>query len=116
MMNVVFCSVLLLFSLVFVIVVVFFVFSIMISYVYYGICVVWYLFGLSELVINFFKLVFLSFVVIGVSMSLGVVVNFFDVLLFIVFIFNIIGLYLLLLVVYCELESYWVDFRLGCLD
>ncbi|WP_325063445.1 alanine:cation symporter family protein [Deinococcus radiodurans] len=93
-----------------------FAFSTMISYAYYGTRAVRYLLGPSELATNLFKLVFLSFVVIGASMSLGAVVNLSDALLFIASIPNIIGLYLLLPVVHRELESYWADFRSGRLD
>lgn len=116
MTNAAFRSVSPLLSSVLAIAVVLFAFSTMISYAYYGTRAVRYLLGPSELATNLFKLVFLSFVVIGASMSLGAVVNLSDALLFIASIPNIIGLYLLLPVVHRELESYWADFRAGRLD
>ena len=72
-----------------------FAISTLITWSYYGLRCWTYLFGLSSLSKYSFKIIFLSFTVIGTSMNLESVINFSDSMIFAMSIPNIIGLYFL---------------------
>lgn len=72
-----------------------FAYSTIIVYSYYGEICAGYLFGNTKKVIMGFRIVFLAFIVIGASASLGNVLTFSDAMFFSMSIPNIIGLYLL---------------------
>lgn len=93
--------------------VVLFAFSTMITWSYYGLQAWTYLFGDSRAADLSFKLMFLSFVVIGSTMSLGPVIDFSDSMIFAMGIANIIGLYFLMPVVKRELKKYWAGIQDG---
>ena len=72
-----------------------FAISTLITWSYYGLRCWTYLFGMSSLSKYCFKIIFLSFTVIGTSMNLESVINFSDSMIFAMSIPNIIGLYFL---------------------
>ncbi len=72
-----------------------FAISTLITWSYYGLRCWTYLFGIGLLSKYSFKLIFLSFTVIGSSMNLESVINFSDSMIFAMSIPNIIGLYFL---------------------
>ena len=72
-----------------------FAISTLITWSYYGLRCWTYLFGLSSFSKYSFKIIFLSFTVIGTSMNLESVINFSDSMIFAMSIPNIIGLYFL---------------------
>ena len=91
--------------------VVLFAFSTMISWSYYGLKAWTYLFGESRATDTVYKMLFLTFVVIGSSMQLGSVIDFSDAMIFAMAFPNIIGIYFLLPVVKRELKEYWADYK-----
>ena len=72
-----------------------FAISTLITWSYYGLRCWTYLFGISKLRDYSFKIIFLSFTIIGTSMNLGSVINFSDSMIFAMSVPNIIGLYFL---------------------
>ena len=72
-----------------------FAISTLITWSYYGLRCWTYLFGISKISDYSFKLIFLSFTIIGTSMNLGSVINFSDSMIFAMSVPNIIGLYFL---------------------
>ena len=96
--------------------VILFAFSTMISWSYYGLKAWTYLFGESLITDVFYKLLFLSFIVIGSSMQLGSVIDFSDAMIFAMAFPNILGIYFLLPVVKKELDEYWADYKNGRLQ
>ena len=72
-----------------------FAISTLITWSYYGLRCWTYIFGLSSVSKYSFKLIFLSFTIIGSSMNLGSVINFSDSMIFAMSLPNIIGLYFL---------------------
>jgi len=86
--------------------VVLFAFSTMISWSYYGMQGWKYLFGKGKLTDLVYKLLFLVFVVIGSSISLGAVIDFSDAMIFAMVVPNMIGLVVLSPVVKLELGKY----------
>lgn len=90
-----------------------FAYSTMISWAYYGAKATAYLFGESQGVDLAFKLVFLTFTVIGCSMQLGAVVDFSDAMIFLMAVPNVIGMYLLAPVVKRELDDFMARVRAG---
>jgi AGCS family alanine or glycine:cation symporter len=90
-----------------------FAYSTMISWSYYGLKAVNYLFGHSRTVVGVYNILFLSFTVLGCSMTLGSVMDFSDAMIFVMSIPNLIGLYLLAPVVKRELDSYFARVRSG---
>ncbi len=72
-----------------------FAISTLITWSYYGLRCWTYLFGMSRFSKYSFKLIFLSFTIIGSSMNLESVINFSDSMIFAMSIPNIIGLYFL---------------------
>ncbi len=93
--------------------VVLFAFSTMISWSYYGLKAVTYLFGEGKVQELAFKTGFCLFIVIGSAASLGPVIDFSDAALFSMAIVNIIALYLLMPLVKSELNSYERKLRSG---
>jgi len=94
------------FSYVLTVAVVLFAFSTMISWSYYGLQSWKYLFGRSTASDISYKLLFLAFVVIGSSASLGAVIDFSDAMIFAMVFPNMIGLVLLAPKVKDELNRY----------
>ncbi len=83
-----------------------FAFSTMISWSYYGMRAWTYLFGKSKKVEFIYKMLFLVFVVIGASVSLGAVLDFSDMMILAMAFPNIIGLYIMSTEVKVDLDSY----------
>ncbi len=94
------------FSVVLTIAVILFAFSTMISWSYYGMQGWMYLFGKSKTSDLAYKILFLFFVVVGASISLGSVIDFSDAMIFAMVVPNIIGVILLTPVVRKELRKY----------
>ncbi len=94
------------FSIILTIAVILFAFSTMISWSYYGMQGWVYLFGKGKLTDLVYKVLFLIFVVIGASISLGAVIDFSDAMIFAMVVPNIIGVLLLTPVVRKELNRY----------
>ncbi len=90
-----------------------FAFSTMISWSYYGLKAWTYLFGEGKVKELIYKFIFLVFVVIGASMSLGPVIDFSDAMIFTMAIFNIIGLYFLMPKVKELLNDYRAKLKSG---
>jgi len=90
-----------------------FAFSTMISWSYYGLKAWTYLFGEGKVKELIYKFMFLVFVVIGASMSLGPVIDFSDAMIFTMAIFNIIGLYFLMPKVKALLNDYRAKLKSG---
>ncbi len=84
-----------------------FAFSTMISWSYYGMRAWTYLFGKSKKSELTYKLLFLVFVVIGASVSLGAVLVFSDMMILAMSFPNIIGLYIMSGEVKADLAVYW---------
>ncbi len=86
--------------------VMFFAFSTMISWSYYGMKATGYLFGDSSTAENIFKVVFCVFTFIGAVATLAPVINFSDSMIFAMSVPNIIGLYILARVVQKEVKGF----------
>ena len=93
--------------------VVMFAFSTMISWSYYGMKATSYLFGDSPTAENVFKVVFVIFTVIGSAAALDAVINFSDSMIFLMGVFNIIGLYFLAKVVRKVIHGYFERIQSG---
>ena len=96
------------FSVVLTIAVILFAFSTMLSWSYYGLQGWKYLFGRGRVTDTVYKVLFLVFVVIGSSASLGSVIDFSDAMIFAMVFPNIIGLVLLAPQVRKEIKRYLV--------
>ena len=83
-----------------------FAFSTMISWAYYGMRAWTYLFGKSKKIEFIYNILFLVFVVIGASVSLGAVLDFSDMMILGMSLPNIIGLYIMSKEVKIDLNSY----------
>lgn len=94
------------FSIILTIAVILFAFSTMISWSYYGMQGWVYLFGKGKISDLVYKILFLVFVVIGASISLGAVIDFSDAMIFAMVVPNIIGVLMLTPVVKKELKRY----------
>lgn len=90
-----------------------FAFSTMISWSYYGMRAWTYLFGRSKRSELTYKLIFLVFVVIGASISLGAVLDFSDMMILAMAFPNIIGMYILSGEVKSDLKNYLNKLRKG---
>lgn len=101
------------FSYVLAVAVIMFAFSTMISWSYYGMKALGYLFGDSHTAENVYKVIFLIFTVIGSAAALGSVINFSDSMIFLMGIPNIIGLYLLAPVIKRTISSYYERIQSG---
>ncbi|NMI00308.1 alanine/glycine:cation symporter family protein [Pseudonocardia acidicola] len=87
--------------------------STIITWGYYGQKAWTYLFGKSVASERAYQIVFSAFVIIGSVLTLGSVLNFADAVLFLLALFNIIGLYLLAPMVKRELNGYREKLRTG---
>ncbi|WP_044403509.1 sodium:alanine symporter family protein [Lacinutrix sp. Hel_I_90] len=94
------------FSIVLTIAVILFAFSTMISWSYYGMQGWVFLFGKGKITDLVYKMLFLIFVVIGASISLGAVIDFSDAMIFAMVVPNIIGVVMLSPVIKKELKKY----------
>ncbi|WP_378185318.1 alanine/glycine:cation symporter family protein [Aquimarina sp. W85] len=94
------------FSIILTIAVILFAFSTMISWSYYGMQGWVYLFGKGKISDLVYKLLFLVFVIVGASISLGSVIDFSDAMIFAMVVPNIIGVLLLTPKVRQELIKY----------
>ena len=83
-----------------------FAFSTMISWSYYGMRAWTYLFGKSKRSEMVYKMLFLVFVVVGSSVSLGAVLDFSDMMILAMSFPNIIGLYIMSGEVRSDLDQY----------
>ncbi len=92
-----------------------FAFSTMISWSYYGLRAWTFLFGRNKRTELTYKLLFLVFIVIGSSVSLGAVLDFSDMMILAMALPNIIGLLLLSGEVRSEVKSYWAKYKDGSL-
>ena len=92
--------------------VVLFAFSTQLSWSYYGLQAWLYLFGKSKGADLVYKVLFLVFVVLGASVSLGAVISFSDSMIFLMAVPNLIGVFLLLPVIKKEYLEYLRDARL----
>lgn len=90
-----------------------FAFSTMISWSYYGMRAWTYLFGKSKKMETLYKLMFLFFVVLGSSISLGAVLDFSDMMILAMAFPNIIGLYFMTGEVRKDLKEYLRKLRAG---
>jgi alanine or glycine:cation symporter, AGCS family len=90
-----------------------FAFSTMLAWSYYGEKAACYLFGESRPVALGYKLLFCTFVVIGASSNLGVVMDFSDAMILVMSVPNLIGVYLLAPVIRREVEHYLTRVRSG---
>ena len=94
------------FSIVLTIAVILFAFSTMISWSYYGMQGWAYLFGKGKVTDLIYKILFLFFVVVGASISLGAVIDFSDAMIFAMVVPNIIGVIMLSPIIRKELKKY----------
>lgn len=94
------------FSIILTIAVILFAFSTMISWSYYGMQGWKYLFGKGKITDLIYKILFLFFVVVGSSISLGAVIDFSDAMIFAMVVPNIIGVVILAPVIKKELKRY----------
>ncbi|WP_179336042.1 alanine/glycine:cation symporter family protein [Winogradskyella costae] len=95
------------FSIILTIAVILFAFSTMISWSYYGMQGWVFLFGKGKISDLAYKVLFLFFVVVGASISLGAVINFSDAMIFAMVVPNIIGVIILSPVIKMELKKYY---------
>lgn len=90
-----------------------FAFSTMISWSYYGMRAWTYLFGKSKKMETVYKIMFLFFVVLGSSISLGAVLDFSDMMILAMAFPNIIGLYLMSGEVRRDMKEYLRKLKAG---
>lgn len=90
-----------------------FAFSTMISWSYYGMRAWTYIFGKSKRTEFAYKIMFLGFVVLGASISLGAVLDFSDMMILAMSFPNIIGLYIMVGEVKFDLKKYMADLKSG---
>jgi len=90
-----------------------FAFSTMVSWSYYGMRSWTYLFGQSKKSEIIYKVLFLIFVVVGASVSLGAVLSFSDMMILAMSFPNIIGLYIMSAEVRADMENYWERLKNG---
>lgn len=90
-----------------------FAFSTMVSWSYYGMRSWTYLFGKSKKSELVYKVMFLLFVVLGASVSLGAVLSFSDMMILAMSFPNIIGLYIMSSEVREDMAIYWDRLQTG---
>ena len=90
-----------------------FAFSTMVSWSYYGLKSWEYLFGKSKFSEYSYKIIFLIFIVIGSSVSLGAVLDFSDMMILAMAFPNILGLLFLSKEVSSDLDSYFARLKSG---
>ncbi|HIF9483119.1 alanine/glycine:cation symporter family protein [Photobacterium damselae] len=93
--------------------VILFAYSTMISWFYYGLKAWTYLFGNNKHAEMLFKVIFLTFVVIGASMNLNTVIDFSDAMVFSMALVNILGLYILAPEIKNDMIDYWDRLKAG---
>ncbi len=108
-----FSSVFAWFDWVLLIAIILFAFSTMISWSYYGLKAWTYLFGHGKIKANLYKLIFLVFIVVGASSSLGAVLDFSDLMILGMAFPNIIGLLILANEVRADLKDYMHRIKTG---
>ena len=108
-----FSSVLPWFKYVLLVAIILFAFSTMISWSYYGMKSWTYLFGNTKKMENVYKILFLVFVVVGSSASLGAVIDFSDMMILGMAFPNILGLYFLSSEVKADLKEYFRKLKSG---
>jgi AGCS family alanine or glycine:cation symporter len=94
------------FSIILTVAVILFAFSTMISWSYYGMQGWVFLFGRGKKTDLVYKILFLIFVIIGSSISLGAVIDFSDAMIFAMVVPNIIGVVMLSPIIKKELQKY----------
>ena len=92
-----------------------FAFSTMISWSYYGLKSWTYLFGKSKLTEYSYKLLFLIFIIIGSTVSLGAVIDFSDMMILAMAFPNILGLYMMSGEVRADLRDYLARVKSGAI-
>jgi len=90
-----------------------FAFSTMVSWSYYGMRSWTYLFGRSKQSEFIYKVMFLLFVVLGASASLGAVLSFSDMMILAMSFPNIIGLYIMSPEIRTDMVAYWEKLKKG---
>ncbi|SFP79031.1 alanine or glycine:cation symporter, AGCS family [Amycolatopsis arida] len=90
-----------------------FALSTLITWSYYGQKAWTFLFGKSKTSERVYQAVFLAFIVAGSVLTLGTVIDFADAVLFMLALFNIIGLYILVPVVKREAQNFREKLRSG---
>jgi alanine or glycine:cation symporter, AGCS family len=90
-----------------------FAFSTMISWSYYGLKAWTYLFGHSKMVDYIYKIIFLGFIIVGSSVSLGAVMDFSDMMILGMAFPNILGLIILAPEVKKDLDIYIHKIKTG---
>ncbi|MDX1364967.1 amino acid carrier protein [Arenibacter latericius] len=90
-----------------------FAFSTMVSWSYYGMRSWTYLFGRSKKLELVYKLLYLVFIVLGASVSLGAVLSFADMMILAMSFPNIIGLYILAPEISADMKVYWQKLKEG---
>jgi AGCS family alanine or glycine:cation symporter len=90
-----------------------FAFSTMVSWSYYGMRSWTFLFGRSKKVELVYKVMYLGFVVLGASVSLGAVLSFADMMILAMSFPNIIGLYIMAPEINADMKIYWQKLKDG---
>lgn len=90
-----------------------FAFSTMVSWSYYGMRSWTYLFGRSKKMELIYKVMYLLFVVLGASVSLGAVLSFADMMILAMSFPNIIGLYIMAPEIIADMKAYWRKLKEG---
>ncbi len=90
-----------------------FAFSTMVSWSYYGMRSWSYLFGRSKKLELVYKVLYLGFVVLGASVSLGAVLSFADMMILAMSFPNIIGLYIMAPEINADMKVYWQKLKEG---
>lgn len=90
-----------------------FAFSTMVSWSYYGMRSWTYLFGRSKKGELLYKIMYLCFVVLGASVSLGAVLSFADMMILAMSFPNIVGLYILAPEIYADMNIYLDKLKKG---
>lgn len=90
-----------------------FAFSTMVSWSYYGMRSWTFLFGRSEKIEMVYKILYLGFVVLGASVSLGAVLSFADMMILAMSFPNIIGLYIMAPEINADMKIYWQKLKDG---
>ncbi|GGW57549.1 AGCS family alanine or glycine:cation symporter [Winogradskyella epiphytica] len=90
-----------------------FAFSTMVSWSYYGMRSWTYLFGRSKKLELVYKVMYLVFVVLGASVSLGAVLSFADMMILAMSFPNIIGLYIMAPEISADMKVYWDKLKTG---
>ena len=90
-----------------------FAFSTIVSWCYYGMRAWTYLFGKSKKIELIYKIMYLCFVVLGASVSLGAVLSFADMMILAMAFPNIIGLYIMAPEINADMKIYWQKLKDG---